>query len=312
LFTIFNSNLTTLFLDPNSSSNYSAIKGAKVNIILSPSLYWVKKLSLPVKYLRDVKKLLPSIFEETLPAGNYSYTAYKSGDEFLIFAYEDKLILETLSQEGISLSNVANVYFAQSEMQNIEGALKVNETQSLYVKDDIVVLLPCCWIEESGDLDLSDITLSKHRVVLHQYGHIVDNSSLYKIGAVLVVLSMLVFGEYFITVQKTAQISELKDKVFEKYKLKQTTLQNRSMLKKYKNIHERQTKIREYISYILSLKLQGREKLSKLSLSNTTLNAEFSDASKATASRIKKRLKSRKVNFKADIKDSRLYLEMIL
>ncbi|MEA2091565.1 MAG: hypothetical protein U9O83_04260 [Campylobacterota bacterium] len=123
MFTIFNPKLTTLFLDPNSESSYSAIKGAKVNIILSPSLYWVKKLSLPVKYLRDAKKLLPSLFEDTLPKGNYSYTAYKSGDEFLIFAYEDKYILETLSKEGISLSNVANVYFAQSEMQNIEGAL---------------------------------------------------------------------------------------------------------------------------------------------------------------------------------------------
>ncbi len=308
----FNTKLTTIFLDPSSLDQYSGVEGEKVNIVLSPSLYWVKKLSLPVKYLRDVKKLLPSLFEETLPSGTYSYSAYKSGDEFFIFAYEDRVILETLTKVGISLSNVANVYFAQTEMQDIQGAVKINETQSIYVKDDIVVLVPCCWIEESGDLNLSDITLSNHKVPLQQYGHIVDKSSLYKIGAILLVLSMLVFGEYFITTQKTAQVLELKDELFAKYKLKPTMLQNKSMLKKYNNIHKRQTKIREYISYILSLNLQGKEKLSKLNIKEKTIKAEFSDASKATVSRVQKILKAKKVNFKADIQESVLHLEMAL
>lgn len=312
MFTRFNSKIITLFLDPNSKENYSGLNDKKVNIILSPSLYWVKKLSLPVKYVRDAKKLLPSLFEETLPEGNYSYSAYKRGDEFFIFAYEDRVILQNLSEKGISLTNVANVYFAQSEFQDIQGALKVNEDQSIYAKDDIVILLPCCWIEESGELDFSDIKLSKHNISLQQYAHIVDNSTLYKIAAVSLVFCLLIFGEYLITTQRTQKVLELKDELFTKYNLKPTMLQNRSMLKEYKNIHTRQIKIREYISYILSLKLKGKERVSKLSLKDKSLLAEFSGVSKDTYSRIQKILKSKNVKFKADLKESSLRLEMVL
>ncbi|WP_324170594.1 hypothetical protein [Sulfurimonas sp.] len=308
----FNTKLLTLFLDPISTQYYSISDGERVNIVLSPSLYWVKKISLPVKYARDAKKLLPSLFEDTLPEGNYSYSVYKKEDEFFIFAYEDKIILDAMSKVGISLSNVSSVHFAQSEMQGIEGAVKINESQSIYVKDDMLILVPCCWIEESGNLDMSELTLSKHKVVLQQYAHIVENSSLYKIGAVLVVLLLLVFGEYLITLQKTSEVRELKDELFTKNKLKPTMLQNKSMLKKYKTIHEKQTKLREYTSYLLSLRLQGSEKLSKLTLKDKTLDAEFSGASEVTLSRIQNTLKSKKVKFTTEIKNNTLHLEMLL
>lgn len=312
MFTRFNKKQTTLFLDPNSSDTYSISEGEKVNVILSPALYWVKKLSLPMKYARDAKKLLPSLFEESLPEGKYSYSVYKEEDEFLIFAYEDKLILDAMSRVGISASSVASVHFAQSEMQSVKGALKINETQSIYVKDGIVVLLPCCWIEESGDLDLSTLKLSKHKVTLQQYAHIVKNTSLYKIAAVLIALSLLVFGEYLITKQKTDEIRKLKDELFLKYKLKPTMLQNKSMLSKYENIHKKQTNLRAYISYLLALRLKGSEKLTNLRVEDKTLVAEFSDVSKQTISNIQKKLKSKKVNFKTQMKSKVFYVEMQL
>lgn len=313
MFTIFNSKLTTIFLDPNSSTNYNSVTDdEKVNVILSPSLYWVKKLSLPVNSVKDAKKLLPSLFEDTLPDGDYSYSVYKSGDEFFIFAYEDKLILDTLSQSGILFSNVKNVYFAQSELQDIKGALKINESQSIEVEHGIVILVPCCWMEESGELNLSDVTLSDHSVSLQQYSHIIDNSSLYKICAILLVLSFLIFSEYFITLKKTEHVLELKEELYEKYKLKSTTLQNVSMLKKYRDVHSRQIKIREYMSYILSLNLKNGEKLSKLSVKNGILSAEFIGISEAVASRIQAKMQSKKVQFETEMKNTRLHLEMML
>jgi hypothetical protein len=86
----FRRDTTTLFLDPASKEQLIYDTSKKVNIILSPSLYWVKKMSLPVTNVREVKKLLPSIFEDSLPVGHYSYTAYKHGEDFMLFAYEDK------------------------------------------------------------------------------------------------------------------------------------------------------------------------------------------------------------------------------
>ena len=308
----FNHKSSTVFLDPNSPETYSTLADEKINIILSPSLYWVKKISLPVKSEREAKKLLPSLFEDTLPEGNYSYSVYKKDDDFLIFAYEDEKILEVISKVGIITSNIAGIYFAQSVLEDTKGAMKVNETQSIYVKDGIVLLVPCCWIEESGKLNLLDITLPKHKILLRQYGHLTNSSSFHKFSIILAVFTMLLFGEYIVTQNRASDILDSKSKLFEKYHLKSTSFQNISMLKRYKKIHTRQTKFREYISYILPLKFNADEKLSKITLDKEKLNIEFSHATPLTLVVVKNKLNSKKVKFKTQLKNKTLYLEMAL
>ena len=308
----FTKNNKIIFLDPNNPDANTISDKEKIDVILSPSLYWVKKVTLPIKYVRDVKKLLPSLFEEILPDGSYSYSVYKEDDEFFIFAYEDKLILDTFLSAGISSSDVAGVYFAQSELGYIDGAVNINETQSIYVQDDMVVLVPCCWIEETGDLNLEDVILSKHKIALQHYAHIVDNSSLYKIAIVLVFLVVLLLSEITITSNNTADLLEQNDEIFASYKLKPTMMQNKSMLKKYKKIHTKQSKIREHISSILKFRLQGSERLSELDVKNSTLSAKYSGASTATLSRIKNVFKSKKIKHKLYMQDKILHLEVQL
>ena len=308
-FNKFNKKLPTLFLDP--LSEYGAIDSS-VNIILSPSLYWVKKVSLPVKYARDAKKLLPSIFEDILPDGKYNYYAYKSDDEFIIFAYSDKLIIDTLAQKGIPLSNVANIYFAQSEVTGIEGALKINEAQSIYVKDEILILVPCCWIEEKGELDLAKINLSKHNIALEKFGHIVETKSLYKIGAILMVLILLITTEYFITADKVSTILTAKDELFEKNSLQSTTFQNKSMLKKYKAIHQSQTNLRDIMSVILSLRLKSDEKISFIDMKSKKIIISFSGVKEGKERAIINTLKAKKLQFKKSFVKENMKIEVRL
>jgi len=305
----FNKKLPTLFLDPHSQ--YEKID-SKINIILSPSLYWVKKISLPVKYAREAKMLLPSIFEDILPEGNYNYSAYKEDDKFVIFAYSDKLIIDTLSQKGISLSNVAKIYFAQSEIKDFEGAIKVNEAQSIYIKDEILILVPCCWIEEKSNLDLANIKHSKNTISLQQFGHIVDTKSLYKIGAILMVMILLVSSEYFIMLQKISKLEDSKDAVYEKYNLKSTTFQNKALLKKYKTIHTTQTKIREYLSHIFAIKLKDGVKISLINVKNKKILITFRDLKEGQESYITKFLRSKKVPFKTNFSKDNMRMEVTL
>ncbi len=296
MFTRFNQKFKTIFLDPNAPT---VTTEEQVNIILSPSLYWVKKLSLPVKFVRDAKKLLPSIFEDTLPEGKYSYSVYKEGDDFFAFAYDDKTILETLEEKGISSSNVVKVYFAQSELSFIEGAVKINETQSIYLKDDILILLPCCWVEESGDLSLDDVVLSKHNITLAHFGHIVDTSSLYKIAAVMLALIVLVSAELFITTHKLSEVETLKEGLFKKHKLQDTMFQNEAILKKYTSIHKKQINIRKQAALLLSLKLKADEKIKQMSLKNRTFVVKFDKLSQGSIDLITKKLKAEKIAFKS-------------
>ena len=94
----FRSKADAFFVDTDSPA--CTLEGP-VNVILSPSMYWVKRVKLPVKYLREAKSLIPSLFDENLPEGKYSYSAYKDGDSFLIFAYNDKEVLDRIAEKGI-------------------------------------------------------------------------------------------------------------------------------------------------------------------------------------------------------------------
>jgi len=308
LFIKFNEKIKTIFLDSDSSEE---MLDERVNVILSPSLYWVKKITLPIKNVADAKKLLPSIFEDTLPKGNYNYFVYKEENVFFAFAYEDKVILDLLSEKGISDSNIENVYFAQSELSFINGTVKINKTQKICLKEGVLILL-CEWIEDGEEVDLDSIELSKNSIVLAQFGHIVDNNSLYTIWLILIMLIGLVTTEYFITYHKLQELTTLSDNIFKKHNLQETTLQNETILKEYTLTHSKQTLLREYISIILSLKLKSGENLKQMILKNRVLKLEFSALCDETIKSIIYTMESNRVKFKTEKKVNTWHLEMIL
>lgn len=310
MFTRFKTETTTLFVDPKSSATLKYEEGAKLDIILSPSLYWVKKLSLPVTSLREVKKLLPSIFEDSIPEAHYSYTAYKSGDEFIAFAYEDKKIIELLKDLGINYADINSVRFAQSEFEAVQNAQCINETQCMYVKDSLVLLAPTLWIKESQPLNLQNITLSKHTIHLQQFGHIVDNSSLYKIGAILTTLALILVVEIFVTSSKKDAILESKDALFSKYHLQATMFQNNASMKKYTKIYKTQTRLREYISYFLSMKLKPSQKITLIEFRAKKLYVSFSGVSKGSERRLTSQLGSKKVKYALSFNGNTMKVEM--
>lgn len=305
----FNRNVDTIFLD--SSSNDFDVQ-EKVNVILSPSLYWVQKVSLPVKYLRDVKSLLPSLFEDILPEGVYSYSAYKYENDFLIFAYEDKLILDTLQGKGVASDKINNVYFAQNELNMIENAIAISDTQSVYMKDDILLIVPSSWLANSQDLDIESLTLSKNYIVLKQFSHLVNEKSLYTLAGIFSLLIFILVVEYFITAQKLTTTMELRDALFEKNALKPTMMQNRAMLQEYTSLHHVQINLREYSAYILSLKSHKGQSLSLLSLKNKKLIVEFSGINKGDETNILEVLNSKNLKFIASFKNKSWHLEIEL
>jgi hypothetical protein len=309
----FNKKHRLIFLDPNAQE-MDVDKDEIVDVILSPSIYWVKKVSLPIDNIREVKKLLPTLFEDIVPEGLYSYSAYKSDNdsEYFIFAYEDKKILELLQKQGIAISNVSSIHFAQSEFSNITNAMKINEMQSVYIKDEIVVLVPCCWIEEKGELDLANITLSKHKIALQQFGHIVEPKNFYGIVSVLAVLILLLFVEFLSVSSKANDVLEKKSGVFASYNLKPTMFENRAILQKYEKIYHVQMQFREYLYNILSLKLKKSEKMILLSFKNNVIKVSFSGVEKNKVEHITEALKTHGMEISQSYKNTTLHLEIKL
>ena len=314
----FNKKYKNLLLDTDTPVVQS---DEKVNIILSPSIYWVKKLTILVKNVREVKKLLPSIFEDTLPEGNYSYSAYKNTNEgseeseYFVFAYEDKKIIDLLASKNISMGNVSSIHFAQSELGTLESAYSINEDKAIYVKDGVVVLVPSSFTNDAHILDLDSVSLSKHTITLQQFGHIVDNKSLYRVASVLMVLMIIIVGEFFITKHRTDKISTQKDEIFAKHNLKSTMFQNKAMLKKYEGINKNQSKIRKYISKILSIKLQKDEKLNSFELKGKVLYVVFSGVKKGHENYIESKIKAltgKHTKLKKKYSNEMLKMEIVL
>ena len=310
MFTKFKRETVTLLLDPLNEQEIEYDRSKKVRIILSPALYWVKRVALPIKYLYQVKKLIPSIFEDILPEVKYTFTAYKDGDEYLLFAYQDIQILKLLKLNSINPADVASIHFAQNELLDETRAYAINKTQSIYTKDDTLVLVPTDWLEESAVLNLEDVQLSNKTIKLQQYGHIVDNNSLYKIVAILVALVVIVTMENFITSSKADKIAQEKNKLTSKYKLQATMMQNRSTLRKYDKIYRTQNSLRDRISNVLSTRLDKGQSIELVEYKEKVLNVSIAGITKNRASKLLNTLKSKKINFKESYTKNGVKLEM--
>lgn len=312
MFTNFKTSATKLLLDPQNCTPLTPKKGEKFDIILSPSLYWVRSVKLPISSLREVKKLLPSLFEDFLPEGNYSYSAYKEGEKFLIFAYEDKEILSLLQHYNIQPSQINSVAFAQDTLKRCDFPMRLNEAQLLTLQDDIVVIIPKEWEKKSYPLDVTRITKSQHTITLQQFGHIVDSANLYKIIALLAAFAVVLGVELFAVHHKTQALQTDKQKLFAKYHLKPTMMQNKAILSNYTNLYKGQKKLRATIDIFLALPLSKTQHLSLLEYNTTHFMMEIANIQPQSRKKIETFLKNKGLKIATTLTKNILKVEVML
>lgn len=300
---IYLDNATELEFDPQK----------KYNIILSPHLYWVKKLSLPLKNAKEVKKVAHTLFEDSLPEGvSYSYEVYKKGEDFFVFAYDDAEILALLEEKGITSANIAAVYFAQSELDEIEGVYRVNETEALQVKEGVVVLLPSAWFDTLKTFDINAIKLSKHRLKLQHFSNLIEKGSLNKIMILLTLFVVVLLTELFMYKHQLALLTEEKENIFSKYHLKPTMMQNRAILEQYTHKNAQQQKLRMVILSLLQSHLKASQKIESIEYGNGLLKVSISNVSAQEKNRIVAPLHKEGIDFTTDLKGAKLIVEVTL
>ena len=300
-----------IYLD--SMTNVEFDPQIKYNIILSPHLYWVKKLSLPLKNAKEVKKVAHTLFEESLPEDvSYSYEVYKKGEDFFVFAYDDAEILALLEEKGIASANIAAAYFAQSELDTLEGAYRVNDAEALQVKEGVVVLLPSEWFDALKILDIEGIKLSKHRLKLQHFSSFIEKSSLNKIIIALAFMVVVLVVELFFYKHQVTLLAEEKENIFSKYHLKPTMMQNRAILEHYTRKNMEQQKLREALLSLLQSYLKASQKIQSIEYSNALLKVSISNVNAQDKNRIVALLHKKKIDFTTKMKGSNLLVEVKL
>ena len=294
----FKSKAKAFFVDTNSPP--SLLEGP-INVILSPSMYWVKRVKLPVKYLYEVKSLIPSLFEDFLPDGKYSYHAYKEDDSYLIFAYNDKEILDLIASKGISSAQLKNIYLAQSEFTNITAPIKVSGEDILSVEEGVVVKLPTLLAPDAVTMDLIDHQFSKQNLHLTRINQIADKKAQITFGVILITMILLFATEWIITSSKVSTVLQKQGKIFETYSLAATSFQNEAIQAKLNNIFIRQSRIRDIFNQALSIKLPKDMFMQEVVLEKNkvviVISTPTKEAGDRALSKLKKSFKQIKTRF---------------
>lgn len=239
------------------STNTKISSTKKVNIILSPELYWVRIFDIPVKNITNARHVLPTLFEDILTnVSELSYQVVKlEENKYLCFAYVNKTIYEAIKKSGIALSLVENVYFAQNECVNLKEFTFDNKN-FIYSPDNILIKVPKIMLSDPIDLNenINQIELSSHKIDIKLYNNVLSSKQIYSILAII--LCICIINIYKVFDYKT-QSSKLDNQIeIEKKKsnLPSSMLQTNSILSKYKSIENEDIKKRVFLEYLLSNK----------------------------------------------------------
>ncbi len=134
-------NKRDLILLSNSATTLR-FEGESVDIMLSPSLYTLKREALEIGYHYQAKKLAPSVLDELLDAGEYQYIVFKDEQGWVFVAYQTHKIVEVLHKCGIDPMRVENLYVAQQSATMFANPIELDTTTALGLIDDVVTVMP--------------------------------------------------------------------------------------------------------------------------------------------------------------------------
>lgn len=266
----------------------------RAELILSPSFYWVKKEQLPVKKVAHAKKLLPAIFDGTLPDGHYKYLAEKAEDDgwFYIYAYDEEKISQELESLNIDLSKIKKIHFAQSYINLIDKPVNLGNGYTLIIDNSILCRLPSEFVVNSIPLEEFLKLASKQKTttiyISKRLPFAVDPSTLLKISAVIFIAALLYGIEYATYLQTYNKLVSENEKFYKIYNIPRTGYQRKARIKKLESIKDEIISKRQIFAKILRIPLNRKDEfIRKLSVSGKRISIEITLSNNNNAKRIK-------------------------
>jgi len=269
----------------------------RVSVILSPAFYWVRKEKLPVKKISQAKKLLPAIFDGTLPDGIYTYSAEATEDEgwFYIYAYDEDKIVKELESLNIGIDKIKNIYFAQSYAKLIKKPVDIGNGNMLVNDNGILCRLPVSLAEETSTIDqfLKDAlkykALSIH--ISKRMPFSADPSMILKISAAIFILAIIYGIEYTLYLKTLNDLVSKNESLVESYNIPKTSYQRKARIKKLESIKEDIISKREIFAKLFRVPIERKsEFIRKIDLSGKHLSLEIVLSNNQHAEKIKQYL----------------------
>ncbi|MEA2111653.1 MAG: hypothetical protein U9P71_06345 [Campylobacterota bacterium] len=290
--------IKTLFIDKNST--FTGGEQERLNIVLSPSYYWFKRVELPVKYVSQAQSLAASQFDGVIPEANYKYMVIKKEDLFWLFAYDEAVIAQKLKNLNIKPSQIEGFYFAQNECEALSIPIKIDENMALVNSDGVVSLMPISYVNETLSLEQwsRDLNFSKHKVSLNLFQNsVLDEKWIFRFSVMSIVFIVLYLASYLLLKNDLKNELTQQYALTQKYKLPETSFQLNSLKRSLTSKENRQIELRQNVKKLFSIRLEKGEYVKKFEMKTKTVEYEIVLNAPKNAEKIKKQLSK---NFKVD------------
>ncbi|MEA3498625.1 MAG: hypothetical protein U9R16_06145 [Campylobacterota bacterium] len=257
----------TIFLNKKSSFTFDE----KVDVILSPELYWVRIFNIPLKNKNDVLKALPTYFEDFFDVEGYEFYVIKLEDEqYLCFAYLESLISQIANDANLKLSQILNIHFSQNEFLDFKS-FKI-DNQYLAYHDDILLRIPKNLTNENdiSNIDMDSIKLSKHTFSINKTNKYIDTKSIYLLSFIFILISFINFGKVTILSNTINETTNNQTKIAKEYKMLPTMMQTKSVIKSLEKKQTLQVNLRDK----LKNSFQSNRNIQRVSYRNREITYE--------------------------------------
>ena len=233
-----------------------------VNVILSPEFYWIKKIEIPIKSLKDAKKIAKTLFKLN---GDYIYDAFELDGKFFALAYEKDLKL-TIPNQYIKSIRLAQIEFYNHECIDLDyGSLKKINDIIFYFPtksgcEDIKNILP--------NLKLSNKTFNINKLQL-------DKGLVITLSLIFILINAGLLFKTFAINKDIQKIQNERSEFLQKHSLPLTSIQLSSILNNLKTTYKNQIKIKKDIEFISMTPLKKNEYFKDFSFDSKTYSVEI-------------------------------------
>jgi hypothetical protein len=265
-----------LFLTRNSTFSYEE----KVDVVLSPELYWVRIFDIPIPNKKEALSVVPTFFEDFLDIEDYKFYAVKQEDnKYLCFAYDESKVIDAIENANLSLNQVSSIYFAQNELVNLK--LTKLENEYFGYQDDILIKFPKSFINEDDfkEFDICETNLSKYHISINYTSKYIDNKSLYLISAIILLISILNFSKVYTLNNTIDGIVSKQIQIKKDFKIPSTMIQTKSIMRTLNIKGTKQIKLRDALDYLFNFSSSTKGKIQRVDYRNDNLIIYFKEIS---------------------------------
>jgi len=260
-----------------------------VNIMLSPQFYILKKVTLPVQYAFQAKKVAASTFDGLLdPSAQYDYLVYKENDNWSFIAYNLEEIAHFLHSKGISTDKVAKIFFAQQALTSFSAPVRLGSKDALVSLEDTVVLVPQSALSEETETVLMDESFTPKNGISLQgsFNSFISRKQALGIAVLFTLFALIFFVEGWRYAQSSQNTKMEIAALLEEYPTLQSAYTRQSIAEKYRNIDRNERKKRDTVKTLAGMIFKG-VKVDTFKMNEKGFTVRF----KCTDAKVAKRLR---------------------